>query len=148
LAFVTGRRNVEILKTLEIIKRDGKYFYRGLAKKGEENIEIEAVACDDIEFIKKVLEQLRKDLDTKELTPRQVNSKFNMVFNRSLKRITGTNYTFHDTREIYAELCYLKFGKKNGTEREELDYKAKILGHEIDPDRLLTTEHYMTMEGK
>lgn len=149
LGFVTGRRIGEILKTLEIVKKEDGWYFRGLSKKGVDDFEIPAVICDDdIEFVKTVLEWLREDLDTTKLTLREVNSKYNMVFNRSLKRITGTNYTFHDLREIYAELCYLKNGKVKGTEREELDYKAKILGHEVDPDRLLATEHYMTMKGE
>ena len=149
LGFVTGRRMSEILKTLEIVKKEDGWYFKGLSKKGVGDFEIPAVICDDdIEFVKTVLEWLREDLDTTNLSLREVNSKYNMVFNRSLKRITGTNYTFHDLREIYAELCYLKNGKIKGTEREELDYKAKVLGHEVDPDRLLATEHYMTMKGE
>jgi len=149
LALVTGRRIGEILKTLEIVKEGGVWYFKGITKKGQDDVKIPAVICDDdINFVKSVLMWIRKDLDTSKLTLKQVNSKYNMVFNRSLKRITGTNYTFHDLREIYAELCYLKHGKVKGTEREELDYKAKILGHDIDPDRLLATEHYMTMKGE
>jgi len=149
IGFVAGRRIGEILKTLEIVKKEDGWYFKGLSKKGVDNYEIPAVACEeDMNFVKEVLKWLREDLDTTNMTLKQVNSKFNMVFNRSLKRLTGTNYTFHDLREIYAELCYLKHGKNKGTEREELDYKAKILGHEIDIDRLLATEHYMTMKGE
>lgn len=149
LGFVTGRRIGEILKTLEIVKVGKVWHFRGLSKKGAGDFSIPAVICDDdIKFVKKVLEMLREDLDTSKLTLREVNSKFNMSFNRSLKRIIKKGYTFHDLREIYAELCYLKNGKDKGTEREELDYKAKVLGHEIDRDRLLATEHYMTMKGE
>ena len=82
------------------------------------------------------------------MTNKQVNSKYSHIFNRSFKRITGTNFTFHDAREIYAEIGYLEHGKDNGSDREEMDFKAEILGHEIDTDRLLSTEHYMTKKGE
>ena len=57
-------------------------------------------------------------------------------------------YTYHDLREIYAEIAYHDFGKKEGTDREEIDYKSDILGHQVDKDRLVATEHYMTKKGE
>jgi len=149
IALVTGRRNTEILKTLELVKKKNVWYYKGLSKKGSEGVEIEAVSLDDdFNFLKGLIAQIRKDVDTKELSHQQVNSKYNHIFNRSFKRITGTNFTFHDAREIYAEIAYLDFGKDKGTEREEIDFKSDILGHEIDKDRLVSTEHYMTKKGE
>jgi len=149
LALVTGRRNTEILKTLELVQKKDGWYYKGLIKKGTDGIEIKAVSLDnDFNFLKSLIEQIRKDIDTKNLSHQQVNSKYNHIFNRSFKRITGTNFTFHDAREIYAEIAYLEFGKNKGTEREEIDFKSEILGHEIDKDRLVSTEHYMTKKGK
>lgn len=150
LALVTGRRSVEILKSLEIIKKgDDEWIYKGISKKGIEGSEIKAYALDDdFEFLAGLVKQLRADIDTTALKNTEVNSKYNHIFNRSFKKLTGTNYTFHDAREIYAELVYLKFGKKNGTDREEINFKSDVLGHEINKDRLVTTEHYMTMKGE
>lgn len=149
LALVTGRRSVEILKSLEIIKKGDEWIYKGISKKGIEGSEIKAYALDDdFEFLAGLVKQLRADIDTTALKNTEVNSKYNHIFNRSFKKLTGTNYTFHDAREIYAELVYLKFGKKNGTDREEINFKSDVLGHEINKDRLVTTEHYMTMKGE
>ena len=149
LAFVTGRRSIEILKTLEIVKHNKEWFYKGITKKGFEESQIKAYSLDnDFEFLNGLIKQLRKDVDTKNLKNTEVNSKYNHIFNRSFKRITGTNYTFHDAREIFAELAYIEFGKKLGTDREEIDFKSSILGHEINKDRLVTTEHYMTKKGE
>ena len=149
LAYATGRRIVEILKTLEIVKKDNGWYYRGLAKKGEDGYEIKAVALDDdFEFLAKLLEQIRKDVDTKNMDNTQVNRKFNHIFNRALKNITGLKYTFHDLREIFAELAYLKFGKKNGSDREKEDFISDVLGHEINKDRLVSANHYMTKKAE
>jgi hypothetical protein len=149
LALVTGRRSVEILKSLEIIKKGNEWFYKGISKKGIEGSEIKAYSLDDdFEFLAGLVKQIRADIDTTALKNTEVNSKYNHIFNRSFKKLTGTNYTFHDAREIYAELVYLKFGKKNGTDREEINFKSDVLGHEINKDRLVTTEHYMTMKGE
>jgi len=149
LAFVTGRRSVEILKSLEITKVNEEWVYRGISKKGIENSEIKAYSLDDdYEFLAGLVKQLRADIDTTALKNTEVNSKYNHIFNRSFKKLTGLNYTFHDAREIYAELVYLKFGKKDGTDREEINFKSDVLGHEINKDRLVTTEHYMTKKGE
>jgi hypothetical protein len=149
LVFVTGRRSVEILKTLELVENGKEWFYKGITKKGAESFEIKAYSLDnDFEFLNILIKQLRIDVDTKKLKNTEVNSKYNHIFNRSFKRITGVNYTFHDAREIFAELAYIEFGKKLGTDREEIDFKSSILGHEINKDRLVTTEHYMTKKGE
>ena len=149
IALVTGRRNTEILKSLEIVKEGGTWFYKGVAKKNMDEAMIEAFSLDDdFETLQKIVSQIRKDIDTTGMTNKQVNIKYSHIFNRSFKRITGTNFTFHDAREIYAEIGYLEHGKDNGSDREEMDFKAEILGHEIDTDRLLSTEHYMTKKGE
>ncbi len=149
LAYATGRRITEILKTLEIVKKEDGWYYKGIAKKGGNDSEIKAVALDDdFELLSKLLQQIRKDIDTKNMTNAQVNSKFNHIFNRALKNITGLKYTFHDLREIFAEMAYLKFGKKNGSDREKEDYISDILGHEINKDRLVSANHYMTKEAE
>jgi len=149
LALATGRRNTEILKSLELVKKRNVWYYKGLTKKGLPDTEIKAISLDnDFDFLKGLIAQIRKDVNTEKLTNQEVNSKYNHVFNRSFKRITGLNYTFHDAREIYAEIAYLDFGNKKGTEREEQDFKADILGHEIDKDRLVATDHYRTKKGE
>lgn len=149
LAFATGRRLNEILKTLTLIKKKNVWYYSGIAKKQTDGIEIKAIALDDdFNFLNTVLKTLRKDIDTSKLTNTETNNKYNRIFNRAFKRLTNTTYTFHDAREIYAEIAYLDFGKKKGTEREEIDFKSDILGHQVDKERLVSTEHYMTKKAK
>jgi len=149
LALVTGRRSVEILKTLDIVKGGKEWFYVGVAKKGKDNAKIKAYSLDtDYEFLKALLSQLRKDLDTSKLTAKEVNSKFNRIFNRAFKKLTDTDYTFHEAREIWADMLYLQEGYKSGEWTEEFNFKAKVLGHEIKKDRLKATHSYMTKKAQ
>jgi len=46
LGFVTGRRIGEILKSLEIVKKEDGWYFRGLSKKGVDNFEIPAVIIE------------------------------------------------------------------------------------------------------
>ena len=145
LALVTGRRNTEILKTLEIVKEGNEWFYKGIVKKDNSNSKIKAYSLDtDYEFLAGLIEQLRKDLDTKDIDTKKVNSNYNRIFNRAFKKLTQTDYTFHDAREIYADLLYIKEGLKEGGWSEEFTYKSNVLGHEIKKDRLKATQNYMT----
>jgi len=149
LAFVTGRRITEILKTLELVKKKDEWYYKGIAKKGTNGVELKAFSLDDdFNFLNTLIKQLRTDIDTKDMKNTEVNSKYNHIFNRSFKRLTETNFTFHDAREIYAEIAYMENGYKNGSDREETDFKSDILGHDVDKERLVSTEHYQTKRGK
>ena len=149
IAFVTGRRLTEILKTLSLVKKEDGWYYKGILKKGSESVEIKAYSLySDYELLSKLFKQLREDIDTSNMTNQEVNSKFNHIFNRALKNITGLKYTYHDLREIFAEMAYLKYGNKNGSDREKENFISDILGHEINKDRLVSANHYMTKEGK
>ncbi len=149
LAFVTGRRFTEIMKTLSIYQNHNVWMYKGLLKKGAQNIELKAISLDnDFEFISKLLTQIRSDFDGTIFTNGEVNNKWGNIFNRAFKRITGTSFTFHNAREIYAEIAYIENAQDNGSDREEQDYKASILGHQIDLNRLISTDHYRTLKGK
>lgn len=145
LALATGRRSIEILKTLEIVKDGDTCYYQGIAKKSDNNVKIEAYSLDrDFEFLIKILAKLREDLPTNNLTAKEVNSKYNRIFNRAFKKLTNTDYTFHDAREIYSDLLYIKEGYSDGSWTEEHNFKGKILGHEIKADRLTASQYYMT----
>jgi uncharacterized protein YbdZ (MbtH family) len=146
---VTGRRSVEVLKTLEIIKEGKEWFYKGIAKKGTDDAKIKAYSLDtDYEFLQALLVQIRSDLDTTKLTLKEVNGKYNRIFNRAFKKLTKTDYTFHEVREIWADMFYLQEGYNTGEWTEEFNFKAEILGHEIKKDRLKATHNYMTKKAK
>jgi len=149
LALVTGRRQIEIIKTLEIVKEGKEWFYKGIAKKNEDDISLKAYSLDDdFEKLSELLEYIQNTLGTKDMTKAQANSKFNNPFNNAFKRLTGTNFTFHDAREIFADIMYQQSDAVDGTWNTEEDYKSKILGHSISKERLTATEYYMTKEGK
>lgn len=149
LALVTGRRQIEILKTLKIEERDGVWYYDGVMKDREEGKSIEAVSLDDdFEFLAGLVEYIHQEIDTQKMTNVAVNRKFNNIFNNAFKRLTDTGFTFKDAREIYADILYNKEGRDKGTWNEEEAYKAQVLGHAVSKDTLVTTEHYMTKEAK
>jgi len=140
LALVTGKRQIEILKTLHIRIRKGEPYFEGLAKKSSNEPElIKAVLLDDeVKFTQDLLKQLRKDLNVEAMSNLQINQKYNTIFNKAVKRYTGLQISFRDIREIWADICFNKFGSNSN----EKVYKAEILGHmavEVTP-----TDHYMT----
>ena len=170
LTMVTGRRQVEILKSLEIKKEKDTWQYCGIKKDREDGKCIEAYALDDdFEFLsdltdyvqgfvrdeinekiesklakeidKKKKEKLRKELEETYFTESEINSKFNGIFTNALKRITGMPFTASDWRDIYAEILWLEKGKKDNSQIDKRDFKAKVLGHKYD-GKLSATEHY------
>ena len=149
LVLTTGRRNAEILKTLEIIKENKEWFYKGIGKKTTKDAKIKAYSLDtDFAFLQSLLIRIRKDLDTSKLTEKQVNSKYNRIFNRAFKKLTQMDYTFHEAREISTDMLYIRDGYKTGEWTEEFNFKAETLGHEIKEDRLKATHNYMTKKAR
>jgi len=145
LAFVTGRRFYEIIKTLNIIKKGGKIYFDGLAKKRDEkdDIKLGLILDDDYKFVKKALKYVRnyyadlvKDMDSK-----QINAKYSKNITRALKRAIGYDISFHDIREQYAEIADKKFNK--GLIDSDL-FKAFVLGHEVNVD---ATQFYKSQKG-
>ena len=113
LAFVTGRRFFEIIKTLNIIKKGGKIYFDGLAKKKDETgIKLGLLLDDDYIFMKKALKYVRNhytDL-VKDLNSKQINAKYAKNITRALRRILENNdISFHDIREMYAEVVDKEF---------------------------------------
>ncbi len=149
LALVTGRRQIEIIKTLKIVKKENdEWFYEGIAKKDEEDTTIKAYSLDeDFEALSKMLIFIQNALGTSELTNKQANSKFNNSFNSAFKRLTETNFTFHDARGIFTDIMFKKSNADDGTWNSEKAFKAELLGHSISKEELSATEHYMTKEA-
>jgi len=149
LALVTGRRQIEIIKTLKIVKKENVWYYEGVAKKGEENASVEAYSLDDdFELLSELVSYIQNELSTKNMTNTQVNSKYNNVLNNAFKRLTGTNFTFHDAREIFSDIIYNYSDEVDGTWNTEQSFKSKVLGHVISKERLTASEHYMTKKAK
>jgi len=170
LTMVTGRRQTEILKSLEFKKEKGTWLYCGIKKDREDGKCIEAYALDeDFEFLsdladyvqgfvkdeiyEKIESKLSKETDSKKkaalkkeleelyFTESEINSKFNGIFSNALKRITGTSNKASDWRDIWAEMLWLEKGEEEGSQIDKRDFKAKVLGHKYD-GKLSATEHY------
>ena len=133
LAFVTGRRFYELVKTLNIIKKGGKIYFDGLAKKRDEEDDIKkgVVLEDDYAFVRKSLKNIRnyygelvEDMDSK-----AINAKYSKNITRAMKKFVGYDISFHEIRERYAVVCEEKFNK--GDMDKDI-YRATVLGHEID----------------
>jgi hypothetical protein len=141
LGLCTGRRQIEILKTLSIFKDKDDVLFGGIAKK----INIDTKFKSKLLFInikeaKHYLKNLRKTLNLDDLTNREVNQKFsgslNIALNKYIKNFIDRDFKFHELRKIYAEVCYIKFG---GSMDKDLFYK-NILSHEVEPT---SATHYM-----
>jgi len=146
LALTTGRRLVEILKTLELRKYRDKLKARGIAKKGEEDKSYDLIPLDDIDKILTAYKELRRIFDTSNLTKRQVNQKHNAKFNEFLKTkiFPNSDLTFHDLRKIYLLKAYEKYG--NDENFDNFAEKALLHDVKLDAKYLTQTKHYTNTE--
>lgn len=128
LALATGRRQIELLKTLSVKKKKDLVIYEGLSKKRNDDIEsCEAPTLIDIKILKKYLSDVRDYLskyDVENMTANQINSKFNGRIGNAIKRYIG-NYNFHFFRSCYAHACYEELKIKG----DITIYFSEILGH-------------------
>jgi len=142
LALTTGRRLVEILKTLELRKYRDKLKARGIAKKEEEDKSYDLIPLDNINKILSAYKELRRIFDTSNLTKRQVNQKHNAKFNEFLKTkiFPNSDLTFHDLRKIYLLKAYEKYGNNENFD----NFAEKVLLHDVklDAKYLTQTKHY------
>ena len=151
LAMVTGRRMIEILKTMDItkVKNDkkmGGIYIKGVAKKRSEEDEksVFIPTLDDPKKVKNALQKLRDIFpEPLKIGEREVNKKFNYLFNKFVKTKFSDNkddITFHTFRKIYVELAYQKF-----SENEEIEeFAEKVLIHDVKmlSKNYTQTSHY------
>ncbi len=128
LALATGRRQIELLQSLEISKKKDLAVFKNLSKKQiEKEFVCEAPILIDIFEAKKLLSDVREYLykyGVEKMNANQINSKFNGRIGMALKRYVG-NYTFHYLRSCYAHSCYELYGG----DRDKTLYFQEILGH-------------------
>lgn len=141
LALATGRRQIELLKTLTLKKKKDLAVYQGLSKKRNDDISFcEAPILIDIKIAKHYLNDIREYLEkynVQSLSANQINSKLNGRIGNAIKRYIG-DYKFHFFRSCYAHSCYTKFKIKS----DKVDYFTQILGHkeEILPAHAYTSK--------
>lgn len=128
LALATGRRQIELLKTLNIRKKKDLALYEGLSKKrNDDEIVCEAPILIDIKIAKKYLDDIREYLSAYgvvNMSADAINSKLNGRIGNAIKRYVG-NYNFHYFRSCYAHTCYVE----NEIKIEKSLYFTQILGH-------------------
>lgn len=132
LAIATGRRQIEILKTMVISKKRDEVLYKNLVKKAKaDRTEIVAPILIDLKLAKKYIKEIREEFQTDKLTNKEVNSQFNGSIKKALFRYLPKKIAeqgFHFFRSMYAETCYQKFAK-NGVDKNM--YFTEKLGHEV-----------------
>lgn len=136
LGISTGRRMIEILKTLELSIKSGTIHYKGFAKKKEDvanEYKSGYLLFIEPNEAKKYLKMLRNLIDTSELTSKEINKKYSNVLNSALNRyagdIFGRKLKFHDLRGFYARYAYIKYGENKDVglfTQEALHHEAKI----------------------
>lgn len=128
LALSTGRRQIELLRTLSIKKKKDLVVYEGLSKKRTDDVEsCEAPSLVDIKILKKYLKDVRYYLsqyDVENMSADKINSKFNGRIGNAIKRYIG-QYNFHFFRSCYAHTCYEELQIKG----DKTIYFSEILGH-------------------
>ena len=140
LGLCTGRRMVEILKTINISIKKGVPMFSGFVKKSPDD---DKPSTGVILFItpteaKKYLSMLRKLIDVSAIDNKDINKKYNAVFNNALVKYSSdilgatpflnnkgvlAKISFHDLRKIYAGYAYKEFGNGGDTSM----YYQKVL---------------------
>lgn len=143
LGMSTGRRTLEILKTVSIVKDRSGIYFEGLAKKGDEVEKYVAVLLDDdLNFVKKCLAKVQEHFKTDDLTGKEINSKFSGLLNRAAAKFTNDkDVSMHTLRERYAEVCVLT---KKPDELDAELYREMVLGHET---KLKAVDFYKSQKG-
>lgn len=142
IAFLTGRRTIEVLKTGELKPLKGKYMrFNGQAKSKRKDSFIIPVLSSPAK-IKKALSRLRSIKDFSSFTNEKINQKTQSALRGKLEKFvegfTNQHTTVHDLRKIYTKICtetvlpensIIKDSDGNVIRNERLFVKM-ILGHE------------------
>ena len=164
LGLTTGRRQVELLKTLEIGSRKGKAMFKGLVKQPKNAKEAQEgnIIFLSVKDAQKYLRLLRKLLPTDDMTNTEVNKKYNAMFNKAFKdrlvyseiNIVGKDsflfgnedVKFHKLRTAYAltnyEMAVEEENKKSEDKRVKID-KSKFIADVLHQTwKMNASEHY------
>lgn len=115
-ALATGRRSFEIFKTLDLYKVGKTMFYRGIAKKrDDEEIDFAAFTLDeDYQFLKKCLENVRKYYKVDEFDNKRFNQTYQNAWNKFIKNILkDENISYSLIRDMYANVAIKNLNKDN-----------------------------------
>ena len=131
LALVTGRRLVEILKTMKLRKYRNSVRISGILKKKEKDDSYDLLVLDDPNKVVEALRELRKIFNCTELNEKQCSKKYSAIFSRFVRDYFKREISFHDLRALYGEVAYAKNREKLAAEGiEKSDFVEAILLHE------------------
>ncbi len=115
-AMATGRRPWEIFQTVEISKVGKTVYYKGLAKK-RDNEEVEFIAFpldEDYHFLKKCLENVRKYYSDKDMDNKKFNQGVQQTWNKFAKYILDDKKVSYSViRSMYSEIAVETQNKDN-----------------------------------
>ena len=115
-ALATGRRSFEIFKTVELYKVGKTMYFKGLAKK-RDNEEIDFVAFaldDDYHFLKKCLENIRKYYDVESFDNKRFNSSYSESWNKFIRTVLNDkNISYSLIRDMYSNVAIKQLNKDN-----------------------------------
>jgi len=140
LAFLTGRRSIEILALGSFEVKDKSHvLFKGQAKKRDKDIKgyTIPVLCDS-QLVVNGLKRLNGLKNFDNLTNEQIHNSTSASLNKAVKkyfnRFAVKELTMHDLRRIYAKYCLDKFLGKDKFIKVKNDrfFLSKLLGHEHD----------------
>lgn len=112
----TGRRSYEIFRTVEISKIGKTMYYKGIAKKrDDEEIELVAYPLDeDYQFLKKCLENIRKYYKVDEFDNKRFNSAYSESWTKFARNVLKDEKISYSTiRDMYSNVAINQLNKNN-----------------------------------
>ena len=138
-ALATGRRSFEIFKTVELSKVGKTMYYKGLAKKRDnEEIELTAYPLDeDYQFLKKCLENIRKYYKTEDFDNKRFNSTYQDAWNRFCKKtLKDDKISYSTIRDMYSDVAIQTLNKDD---IDEVKFRKIVLAHQ---DSMMSATDY------
>ena len=138
-ALATGRRSFEIFKTIEISKIGKTVYYKGIAKKrDDEEIDLAAYPLDeDYHFLKKCLENVRKYYKVDEFDNKRFNQTYQNAWNKFVKNLLkDENISYSTIRDMYSDVAIKKLNSNNIDEEK---FRKIVLSHQ---DTMMSTTDY------
>lgn len=138
-AMATGRRSFEIFKTLDLYKVGKTMYYRGIAKKrDDEEIDFAAYPLDeDYQFLKKCLENVRKYYKVDEFDNKRFNQTYQNAWNKFIKSLLkDENISYSLIRDMYSNVAIKNLNKDN---LDNEIFRKLVLSHQ---DTMMSATDY------
>jgi len=140
LTMATGRRPVELLKTMSVTKHGKKITFHGLVKKRELEdavLEHATIIFTDYKTVKKYLSELRAFfVDAKDMSHKDINNSYSGKTNAFLKKLfDDDSLSFKTIRAMYAAIAFEQSDKKLPEDK----FFQRVLGHK---EAKTAADHY------